>query len=114
MHWSDDMQSQVSKQTKHIERKTHSLEIIYDVAASINISRDLDDLLTRFLHTLKDVVNARAAVVRLITDDNQMRLVSSIGLDDDLMAREQLIPSESCLCGSAYKDGKVLFQQDLS
>ncbi len=38
-----DMQSQVKKQTKHIERKTHSLEVIYDVAASINISRDLDD-----------------------------------------------------------------------
>lgn len=111
---SDDMQSQVSKQTKHIERKTHSLEIIYDVAASINVSRDLDDLLTRFLHTLKDVVHARAAVVRLVTEDNQMRLVSSIGLDDDLMAREQLIPSESCLCGSAYKDGKVLFQKDLN
>lgn len=111
---SSDMQSQVRKQTQHIERKTHSLEIIYDVAASINVSRDLDDLLTRFLHTIKDVVNARAAVVRLVTDDNQMRLVSSIGLDDDLMEREQLIPSEACLCGSAYKNGTVQFQKDLS
>ncbi len=111
---SFDMQSQVRKQTKHIERKTHSLEIIYDVAASINISRDLDDLLTRFLHTLKDVVNARAAVVRLMADDNQMRLVSSIGLDEDLMKREQLIPSEMCLCGSAYSEGKVQFQRNLN
>lgn len=110
---SQDMQSQVRKQTRHIERKTHSLEIIYDVAASINISRDLEDLLTRFLHTLKDVVHAHAAVVRLVTDDNQMRLVSSIGLDDDLMQREQVIPSDSCLCGSAYRDGTVLFQKDI-
>ncbi|MGD8524740.1 MAG: histidine kinase [Thioalkalispiraceae bacterium] len=111
---SSDMQSHVRKQTQHIARKTHSLEIIYDVAASINVSRDLDDLLTRFLHTIKDVVNARAAVVRLVTEDNQMRLVSSIGLDEDLMVREQLIPSEACLCGNAYKDGKVLFQKDLN
>ncbi|MDH5407036.1 MAG: histidine kinase [Gammaproteobacteria bacterium] len=110
---SEDMQSQVKKQTRYIEQKTRSLEIIYDVAASINISRDLDDLLTRFLHTLKDVVHARAAVVRLMTDDGQMRLVSSIGLDEDLMAREQLIPSESCLCGSAYDEGKVLFRRDI-
>ena len=108
-----DMKSQVKKQTKHIERKTHSLEIIYDVAASINISRDLDDLLSRFLLTLKDVVHARAAVVRLMTDDNQMRLVASIGLDEDLMQREQLIPSNECLCGIAYKDGEVLFQKDI-
>ena len=110
---SEDMQSQVRKQTRHIEQKTRSLEIIYDVAASINTSRDLEDLLTRFLHTLKDVVHARAAAVRLVTEDGQMRLVSSIGLDDDLMAREQLIPSERCLCGSAYSEGKVLFQRDI-
>jgi two-component system nitrate/nitrite sensor histidine kinase NarX len=111
---SQDMQSQVRKQTEHIQRKTHSLEIIYDVAASINVSRDLEDLLTRFLHTLKDVVNARAAVVRLVTDDNQMRLVSSIGMDEDLLEREQLIPSESCLCGSAYREGTVLFQKNIA
>ena len=108
-----DMQSQVRKQTKHIERKTHSLEIIYDVAASINNSRDLDDLLSRFLLTLKDVVHARAAVVRLLTDDDQMRLVASVGLDDDLMEKEQLIPSNECLCGIAYKDGEVHFQDSV-
>ena len=109
-----DMQSQVRKQTKHIQRKTHSLEVIYDVAASINVSRDLDDLLTRFLFTLKDVVHARAAAVRLLTDENQMRLVASVGLDDDLMEREQTIPSNECLCGIAYKNGDVLFQDDIS
>lgn len=108
-----DMQSQVRIQTKHIERKTHSLEVIYDVAASINVSRDLDDLLTRFLFTLKDVVHARAAAVRLLTEDNQMRLVASIGLDDDLMELEQTIPSNECLCGIAYKDGNVLFQDNV-
>jgi len=111
---TQDMQSQVRKQTEHIERKTHSLEIIYDVAASINISRDLDDLLTRFLHTLKDVVHARAAVVRLVTDDSQMRLISSIGLDEDLVQREQLVPSETCICGDAYRDGKVQFQYNIA
>jgi len=109
-----DMQSQVKKQTKHIERKTHSLEIIYDVAASINNSRDLDDLLSRFLLTLKDVVHARAAVVRLLTDDDQMRLVASVGLDDDLMEKEQLIPSSECLCGIAYKDGDIHFQDNVT
>jgi two-component system nitrate/nitrite sensor histidine kinase NarX len=111
---SEDMQSQVQQQTHHIQQKTRSLEIIYDVAASINVSRDLEDLLTRFLHTLKDVVHARAAVVRLVTDDDQMHLVSSIGFDEDLMEREQLIPSQACLCGNAYEEGRVLFQRDLT
>lgn len=111
---TDDMQNQVAQQTQHIAQKTRSLEIIYDVAASINMSRDLNDLLTRFLHTLKDVVKARAAVVRLVADDNQMRLIASIGLDDEVIAREQLIPSESCLCGSAFEEGEVQYQFDIT
>lgn len=110
---SHDMQSQVEEKTRHIAQKTHSLEIIYDVAASINVSRDLDDLLTRFLHTLKDVVNARAAVVRLITPDGQMRLVASTGLADEVVAREQLLPADTCLCGSAYDKGVVQYQYDI-
>ena len=110
---SEDMQNQVRTQTQYIAQKTRSLEIIYDVAASINVSRDLDDLLTRFLHTLKEVVNARAAVVRLVTEDEQMRLVASTGLNDEVISREQLLPAATCLCGSAYDKGTVQYQPDI-
>lgn len=110
---SEDMQNQVRTQTQFIAQKTRSLEIIYDVAASINVSRDLDDLLTRFLHTLKEVVNARAAVVRLVTEDEQMRLVASTGLNDEVISREQLLPASTCLCGSAYDKGTVQYQPDI-
>lgn len=102
-----DMEAQVRKQTEHIKHKTRSLEILYDVAASINSSRDLDDLLTRFLHTLKEVVHARAATVRLLTNDNRMRLVASIGLNDEVVAREQFMPSHQCLCGFAATAGVI-------
>jgi len=111
---TEDMQNQVRTQTQYISQKTRSLEIIYDVAASINVSRDLDDLLTRFLHTLKEVVNARAAVVRLVTEDEQMRLVASTGLDDEVISREQLLPAATCLCGTAYDKGTVQYQPDIS
>lgn len=103
-----DMEAQVRKQTEHIKHKTRSLEILYDVAASINSSRDLDDLLTRFLHTLKEVVHARAATVRLLTNDNRMRLVASIGLSDEVVSREQYMPSHQCLCGQAATGGVIL------
>ncbi|MBI3563156.1 MAG: GAF domain-containing protein [Gammaproteobacteria bacterium] len=110
---TEDMQSQVHEQTHRIAQKTLSLEIIYDVAASINVSRDLEDLLTRFLHTLKEVVDARAAVVRLVTDNNQMRLVASTGLDEEVIQREQFIPADTCLCGTAYNKGVVLYEHDV-
>ncbi len=106
-----NMNELVEQHLEDIEQKDHTLEIVYDVAASINSSRDLDELLTRFLSTLTNVVNARAAVVRLITDDGQMRLISSLGLDEELMKKEQLLPSEQCLCGSAYREDEVFYQK---
>jgi len=111
---SEDMKNQVKKQTDFIKQKTQSLEIIYDVAASINAARDLDDLLTRFLHTLKDVVQARAAVVRLIGEDGNMRLVSSVGIDDEVIEKERVLPSNTCICGKVYENGTVLYQDDIS
>jgi len=108
------MDDQVNKQTEQIEQKTRSLEILYDVAASINTSRNLDDLLHRFLSTLMEVVHARAATVRLLTDDMQMRLVSSIGLDEKIIKEEQLVPVNRCMCGKALQNGDLLIQSDIS
>jgi len=108
-----DMETQVRIQTEHIKKKTRSLEVLYDVAASINTSRDLDDLLTRFLHTLTDVVHARAATVRLLDNHNRMTLVASLGLSDDIVERELHMPSENCLCGQAARYGEVQTHADL-
>jgi two-component system nitrate/nitrite sensor histidine kinase NarX len=108
-----DMQSQVEKQTDRIKQKTDSLEILYDVAASINAARDLEDLLTRFLHTLKDVVSARAGSVRMLTSDNRMQLIASSGLDSHIVEQEKLVDIDRCLCGKAAKDGEVHALSDL-
>jgi two-component system nitrate/nitrite sensor histidine kinase NarX len=104
---SRDLDSQVRKQTERLAHKTHSLQVLYDVAASVNVSRDLNDLLTRFLHTLKEIVNARAGAVRLRTDDGQMKLVASVGLTDEVAQRERLLPAHRCLCGKAMRQGTV-------
>lgn len=104
---SREMDSEVRKQTERIELKNRSLEILYDVAASINTSRDLDDLLKRFLLTLSGVTNARAATVRLLTDDAQMRLVASLGLDEEVLREEELVSVQRCMCGKALTKGEV-------
>ncbi len=104
---SSDLQSEVEKQTNRIQQKTHSLEILYDVAANINAARDLEDLLTRFLHTLKDVVAARAGTVRMLTPDGNMKLIASSGLSPEVVEQEQLISVDRCLCGKAAQQGEV-------
>ncbi|HHJ17577.1 MAG TPA: GAF domain-containing protein [Gammaproteobacteria bacterium] len=108
-----DLQSEVRKQTSRIQQKTHSLEILYDVAANINAARDLEDLLTRFLHTLKDVVDARAGTVRMLTSDGNMQLIASSGLDPEVVKQEQLISVDRCLCGQAAQMGEVYALGDL-
>ena len=110
---TQEMDKQVRRQTERLEQKTRSLEVLYDVAASINTSRDLDDLLTRFLKTLTEIVGARAAAVRLLHGDDQMRLVASIGLDPEAVAREREMPVNSCLCGTAVAAGTTLCQADV-
>ncbi len=105
---SQNTEQQLAEHVKHLRQKRDSLRILYDVAASVNTSRDLNDLLTRFLHTLKDVSNAEAATVRLLTTDNRMRLVASTGLDDDMVQREKYIPAESCACGRVVSDNQIL------
>ena len=110
---TQDLDAQVRKQTDRIEQKTRSLEILYDVAASINISRDLNDLLIRFLHTLKDLMKARAAAVRLLTDDGKMRMIYSIGLNEEIVEQERLIPVQRCMCGEAATSGELMCQQDI-
>jgi two-component system nitrate/nitrite sensor histidine kinase NarX len=110
---SNKMEAEVRKQTERLAQKTRSLEILYDVATSINASRDLDDLLSGFLPTLKEVVNARAASVRLVTEDGQMRLIANIGLDDKVAEAERLLPLDRCLCGKAIESGDIRYQEDI-
>ena len=103
-----DMESAVNKETERLADKTRSLQVLYDVAASVNMARDMDDLLTCFLHTLIELVHAEAATVRLLSGEGHMRLVASNGFDTEVIAAERVIPdSQRGLCGAAILDGST-------
>jgi len=108
----EDMDNRVARQTTRLAQKTASLKILYDVAASINHAKDLDDLLIGFLRILKEMVNGRAATVRLVMPDGKMRLVGSIGLDNDILRKQDLYPVQLCVCGTALAPGDILCEKD--
>jgi two-component system nitrate/nitrite sensor histidine kinase NarX len=108
----EDMDNRVARQTQRLAQKTASLKILYDVAAGINQAEGLEDLLLRFLRVLKEMVNARAATVRLMTPDGARRLVGSIGLDDGLLRAEEMTPVDLCLCGAVLSPGDILCNND--
>ncbi len=103
-----DQQTRV--QVEQLAQKTRSLEILYDAAAGVNVLHDVNDLLTRFLHTLCDMVKARAGVVRLMAEDGQMRLIATIGCDENVLARAVTV--EQCLSGAHAADD-LLIQTDV-
>ncbi len=108
----EDMEERVDRQTRRLAQQTASLKILYDVAASINQTGDLDDLLVRFLRILKDMVHGRSATVSLVTAEGRMRLVGSIGLDDVFVNGRQQLPLHLCGCGRTLSLGDILCEQD--
>lgn len=105
---SREMDDRVNNQTITLERKTRSLEILYDVAARSNSAKNVGELLTAFLNTLTEIVYAHAGTVRLVTDNKQMRLVGSVGIDDDIAESIQLVPIEHCLCAQEFSKNMIL------
>ncbi|TVQ87712.1 MAG: GAF domain-containing protein [Chromatiaceae bacterium] len=109
----EDMDSRVARQTLHLAQKTASLKILYEVAAEITQADNLDQLLLHFLRVLKEMVNGRAATVRLVPTDGRPRLVGSIGLDDDLIQVQEMTPVDLCLCGTVLCPGEIVCDNDL-
>jgi two-component system, NarL family, nitrate/nitrite sensor histidine kinase NarX len=112
-HLARDTEEQLLQHTMHTEQKTQSLSILYDVAASINVSNSLEDLLKRFLKTLTEVIHANAGAVRLLNQDNKMELVASIGFDSELIAMEKILPAQSCVCGRVDNCDDLVYQDTL-
>lgn len=106
-----EMAARVRRHTLHLARKTRSLEILYDVASTLSKTHTLDELLENFLDTFAQLFDARAAMVRLVTDSGQLRLVASRGLDPAVIEREKLMPMDQCLCGHTATGGQVQIQK---
>lgn len=111
---TDDMDSKVRAQTEHIASKSRSLEILYDIATDLSSARNLDDLLAQFLDTLMVLFDARAATVRLNTENNKTVLVASRGLDVDIVKQEQAVAMDRCLCGQIATEGGIGIQTGIA
>lgn len=108
----EDMDNRVARQTRRLAQKTASLKILYDVAAGIHQTESVEELLLRFLRVLKEMINGRAATVRLVMPDGTRRLVGSIGLDDGLVREQDMTPVDLCICGSVLAPGDILCDND--
>jgi len=97
-------------QTVRLARKTQSLDILYEIATSLSQPGSLEQLLEGFLDTFIELVDARAASVRLATEDGHTRLIASRGLAPEVVERDRLMPAGRCPCGWAASEGGLRIQ----
>jgi len=96
---------------KDLEEK--SLQILYEVVSSINTAHGLDDLLTRFMYTLKRVTKSQAAAIWTVQSTGQMELSSSSGIDESLILPDRK-DVRRCLYERALTEGKIWVEKDLT
>jgi len=91
---SRDAEMQLQQHTEYIAQKNKSLETLYDVVTSINMTRDAQTLLTQFLHTMTELVNAYSAAVYLQSGKDSFSLIAEIGLDANLSNLHPYLPQQ--------------------
>lgn len=102
-----NLEKKVVEKTTAVEERNRELSILYDMAASLNQSLPLDDILRVFLKKLLGHLNVNSGSIRLVDEDGSLRLASSIGLPDDL--KKVSIAIGECLCGQSAKSREAGF-----
>ncbi len=85
-----DKERELEHQKTDLERKSRSLQLLFDVATGINHATEVRKLVSRFLYTLADVVGARAASVRLADGEGRFRMVAEVNVEGWMLQAEQL------------------------
>jgi two-component system, NarL family, nitrate/nitrite sensor histidine kinase NarX len=106
-----DFSRQAQSPSVRLARKTQSLDILYAVATSLSQTGSLEQVLDGFLDTFIELVDARAASVRLASGDGGTRLVASRGLAPEVVERDRLMPAGNCPCGLAASQGGLRLQR---
>ncbi len=89
-----------------------SLQILYEVVSSINTAHGLDDLLSRFLYTLKRITHARAAAIWVAQKQGVMELSACSGLNESMLQSNRH-DVRRCLYERALTEGLIWVEKDL-
>ncbi len=104
---SRNMEEKVQEQTRYIAKKNVTLQILYDVASSVNTTQDIQDLLGRSLNAVKGIFDARAANIRLLDNNNDFRLLTTSGFRDQDNDYALLKTAELELCEMTYESREI-------
>ncbi len=93
------------RETQEQLQQRQTINIRYEVAARAMDLRDLDDLLTRSLHILRNVAQVDAGLVWMVDHEEKVRVVAASGIREDRLLGQRAEPLRRALTEPALRSG---------
>ena len=104
---TEDSETQLREHTRRITTKNRSLQILYELSASITYSTNMDELLSAFINSVSHFARAEAAILRLCEGDRlQVTKASHPEVFDGLYATGD-IAVDSCEHARRVANGEL-------
>ena len=88
--------------------RLRALQVLSEATSSLPGDAGVEAWLGRFLATMVRLADAAAGAVRVVTGDGKyLKLVASVGLPPEAVAREKLMPVDCGACGIAVREAQV-------
>jgi len=81
----------------NINWSLEALQTLYKISNTINAARTRQELLADFLDVFTRNIEVKASLVRLLTDDGWMEIVSSVGIDKNQLIQYQKTPIDGSM-----------------
>jgi PAS domain S-box-containing protein len=109
LQWKDE-EGRLSERSRGTE-----LAALTTIAAQVNCTQDLDEILSAALVTTLEVVGECSGEIFLLDEEtDELVLRTHQGLSDAFVAEEGRIDSNECLCGQAVRELSPLVLSDLA
>ncbi|MDX9831936.1 MAG: ATP-binding protein [Anaerolineae bacterium] len=95
--------------------RSDELEALTKIAAQVNCTQDLDEILRGALSVTLDVIGEESGEIMLRNEETgELVLQTYQGVSPEFVADESRIPPGECLCGRAVASRRVLVSTDLA
>lgn len=97
-----NLEQKVRQKTEDLAVRARELGLLYEVAAHLTESAELERMVQGVLERVRDLLGAEAWAVRLIDEKTDaLNFAVTHAIPDDLLAAEAQLPLGICLCGKA-------------
>jgi len=107
------LERRVEEKTAQLAAQNRDIGALYDMAAFLNQPNEIEALCDGFLRRVMLQFDAEGGSIRALDPNNeQLNLMVSVGLSDELVESEHCMRVDDCYCGVATRQAGVIVIQD--